>query len=350
MADAAASPQGRRVRRLEPEAQRDGTGLGRKGRLRLGARPIVRRGPPDEPCLGDRYGRLPPRAGVPDVRDSDSRGRRALSRGPPGADQRAVVTVQPGGCEKSIRVDPTGPHPRGDPHAGHEEPDDRPPVHQVHELQQRRRPGRGNHHVLGRARPIARDPRGPLGVPAQRHRLPRAQVHLEPLDIRRDPRSCARRQVGPRDGGAHHRRHRHRRPVLLLPLCRSARRTVPRPVDRPAAHPHRRTVIRRWAVEQLCHALDCDRGGRTANHRRNDGPRVGERWVRDKARVRCLCHHATCRRPLPVRLSPRRDRCHAAAIARHWGRRRGNRDGRGLLRHARPRRQARTGARLHADA
>ncbi len=31
------------------------------------------------------------------------------------------------------------------------EPDDRVPVHEVHELQQRRRPGRGDHHVLGRA-------------------------------------------------------------------------------------------------------------------------------------------------------------------------------------------------------
>ena len=50
------------------------------------------------------------------------------------------------------------------------EPHDRAALPEVHELQQRRRPGRGGDHVLRRAGPRAGCPRGSLGVPARRAR------------------------------------------------------------------------------------------------------------------------------------------------------------------------------------
>ena len=71
------------------------------------------------------------------------------------------------------RVDPGGLHARGDPHPAARQPDDRLPVHEADELEQRRGAGRGRDPLLRRAgRGARRAPRS-LGVPAQRHRRPR---------------------------------------------------------------------------------------------------------------------------------------------------------------------------------
>ena len=64
--------------------------------------------------------------------------------------------------------------------------------------------------------------------------------------------------------GLDDRRHRHRRPVLVLPVGRAARRAEPRAGPRAPADAHRRAAVRRRTVEQLRHARDRHDDGRPA--------------------------------------------------------------------------------------
>ncbi len=109
------------------------------------------------------------------------------------------------------------------------EPHGRAPVHEVHELQQRRRHGRGADHVLGRSRRQARCRRRSLGVPAQRHRLPRARVRVAPRHVRPHAGDRDRWPAGARPRRCRDRRRGADRPVLVLPVRRAARRDVARP-------------------------------------------------------------------------------------------------------------------------
>ena len=153
---------------------------------------------------------------------------------------------QPGG------VDPRRQVGRGDPHHVGQQPHHRRcPYRKYMNSNNDVDMGAAIIIVLGRGGRAPRRRRGPLGVPALRHRLPRAPVRLQPRHVRPHAGHRARRQAGARAGRRRHRRHRHRRPLLVLPVGRAARRPVARPVDRPPADPHRRAAVRRRAVEQL---------------------------------------------------------------------------------------------------
>ncbi len=129
------------------------------------------------------------------------------------------------------------------------------------------------------------------------------------VELRRPPRARA--------GRHRHRRRRHRRPLLLLPRRRAARRAVARAVDRPPADPDGRAGVRRRAVEQLRDARH--------RHRRRRPPRaagrawagVGQRWLRDQARLRRLRHRAAGRRASATTIRrPRSTPCRAASWRR----------------------------------
>ena len=103
-------------------------------------------------------------ADLPDVRDRDPR---RVPAAPPSehlrAHQRAVVAVQRGRRRQPVRL--VRDERRRPRRSARRRPTNRMvglPYTEVHELEQRRRHGRGAHHVLGRARPQA------LGVPADR--------------------------------------------------------------------------------------------------------------------------------------------------------------------------------------
>ena len=91
----------------------------------------------------------------------------------------------------------------------------------------------------------SRDRRGPLGLPARRHRLPRAPLRLQPRHVHPHAGGRDRRAPGARARRPRHRRRRAGRPVLVLPVGRPARRPIARArssTDGPPAHPHRRAV------------------------------------------------------------------------------------------------------------
>ena len=112
------------------------------------------------------------------------------------------------------------------------QPDDRAAVPETDELEQPGRHGRRADHVLGRSRPPPRCRRGSVGVRPRRHRLPRAQLHLAPRDVRPDAGHRDRWPPGARARRDRHRRRLDHRPLLVLPGRRAARGAVAR--HRPA--------------------------------------------------------------------------------------------------------------------
>src|SRR3954452_7389450 len=178
-----------------------------------------------------------------------------------------------------------------------------------------------------------------MGVHPLRHGLPRAHLRQQPLDVCGHAGDRARRPAGARAGGDDDRRHRHRRPLQLLPFRCAARRQITGAAPRPPADADRWAVVRRWSVEQLRHARHRFGDGRPAPRRWQHRSGVGERWVRDQALLRRLQHRATARR-LQARLPTRRDRCPASTRARRRRGRRRTGDDRGVHGDARPRRGA----------
>ena len=220
-----------------------------------------------------------------------------------------------------------------------DQPDDRLPVHEAHELEQPGRAGRRPRHVLGRDRPIdGRGPR-PLGLPAVGHRRPRPLVPLQPHRPALVAGDAHRRRAGARRWPAS-------RPTSSTtststraspPPCRSARPSSGLDLERPltvtggmsfAGGPWNNypmhaiaTMADRLRDEPGTTGLVSGNGGYTTKH--------------------AFGVYATT--PPAARLPPRgpagRGRRHAAT---RGGRRlRRARAGRDLHRHARPRRRAR---------
>ena len=136
-------------------------------------------------------GDLHARPGVPDVRD-----RRPCRCGrqpstSTRSHQRALVAVQRGRRRQPATPGSARPKTAEEIRTRHgEQPDDRLAVPEVHELEQRRRHGRGDHHVLGRAQADA------LGVPEDRWVFPHsgADCHEHPFVSQPLTRSPARRR------------------------------------------------------------------------------------------------------------------------------------------------------------
>ena len=84
---------------------------------------------------------------------------------------------------------------------------------------------------------IAGDPPRTLGVSARRNGLPRARLRVQPLVVVGDTGDPRRRTPSPGVGRRGDRRHRHRRPVLVLPVGRPPRRRVTRPRRHVASSP-----------------------------------------------------------------------------------------------------------------
>ena len=114
-------------------------------------------------------------------------------------------------ADEPTRVDPGGQDRRGDHHRHRIEPDDRLPVPEADELEQRRRHGCGAHHVLGRSGRATRDRGRALGVSPRRYRRSRAPVRVAPRHVRHDAGRRARRTDG---AGA--------RPAWTSTTCRSS--------------------------------------------------------------------------------------------------------------------------------
>ena len=132
--------------------------------------------------------------------------------------------------------------------------------------------------------------RGALGLPACRCRHPRPLLRVEPGRLRVQPGGAHRRPARDGAGRRRDRRRRHRRPVLVLPGRGAGRCGRARPRARPPAHAHRRAVVRRRAVEQLCDARHRrDRAGPAPAARRH-GPRVGQRRLSHEARAGRVRH------------------------------------------------------------
>ena len=253
----------------------------------------------------------PAGAGLPDVRDRDPGRRRA---GRPTTTSSVISEMwsrfshvaagNPNAWSREARS--AGRHP----HAVADEPHGRAPVHEVHELQQRRRHGGGAHHVLGRARPAG------SASAADRWVFPHSgtDCHEHAFVSHRDTfartpaieiggrRALALAGVGIDDIALD-------RPVLVLPVRRAARRGVARSRSvrrRPAADTHRRAGVRRRAVEQLRDARHRHDDGRAPRPARRTRPGVGERRLRDEALVRRVL--ARRRRPTASGTSRRRPR------------------------------------------
>ena len=250
---------------------------------------------------------------------------------------RAVGRVQRGGRRQPARLDPGGVHRRGDPHAVARQPDDRLPVHEAAELQQRGRAGRRGDPVLGRAGRSARRAARPLGVPAQRHRRPRPLLRVRA----RRPRTLAR--------------HARRRARVASSWPASASTTSPTSTSTRASR-------RRWRSPPTSSASALDRpltvtgglsfaGGPWNNYvthsiatmadrlRDEPGiarPRQRQRRVHHQARLRRVRHRAAGH-PVPARRRAGRGRRAAQARALRGPRRRGRH--RDVDRDARPRRQ-----------
>ena len=114
-----------------------------------------------------------------------------------------------------------------------------------------------------RAHPGARR-RGPrrsgcpviAGCSPTRHRCPRSLLRERARRPRPLPRHAHRRSGLSRPGRRRRRRPRPHRPLLLLPVGRGDLGLRVRDRSRPAAHRHRRPVVCRGTVEQLCDPLD----------------------------------------------------------------------------------------------
>ena len=171
-------------------------GAARRRRAARGARP--RRA--DEPSGRAGPWHLHAGAGVPDVRERAAGRRRPIGRGP-------HASTSPGCGRGSARSPPPtrtpGSSTRSPPteiaHADRRQPDDRVPVHEAHELQQRGRAVGGGHHVLGRAGPrrsacrrTAGCSRGPAATPTTpRSCRNRRDLHSSPAI--RAGRACGAR-------------------------------------------------------------------------------------------------------------------------------------------------------------
>ena len=162
-----------------------------------------RRRPRHEPAGRDRTRHLHAGAGVSDVRDGAAGRGGPDRRGAPRPSRRAVVRPQPRRRPAtSTRGSAMPSRPRRSPRSP---PTNRMiglPVSEVHELEQRRRHGRGDHHVLGRGRTTAGHRRGSLGVPALGRRLPRAHVRVPPRHVRPHAGDRARRRGAPSNSPA----------------------------------------------------------------------------------------------------------------------------------------------------
>ena len=222
--------------------------------------------------------------------------------------RRPVVPLLRGGGEEPARLDPGGDDAGGDRHPLPDEPHGGHAVHEGHELQQRgravgRRAGvqRRGGRAPGRRRETAGCSRWPAPTPTSTPTSPTATPSTP------SPAVGIAGRAALAEAGPHHRRHRPRRPLLVLPGggaggCRRAR---PRP--RPPAHPDRRTELCRRSVEQLRDALDRGDGRGPARRPGNHRPGLGQRRLPHQARLRDLLHRAA-RRRLPTRPPPGRDR------------------------------------------
>ena len=184
---------------------------------------------------------------------------------------------------------------------------------------------------------VARRARGPVGVRALRHRLPRAPVRQQPLVVRRDAGDRARRPPRARAGRRRHRRRRGSSTCTPAsrPPCSSARRASGSSLDRQltrtgglpfAGGPWNNYVMHAIAtvVDDLRerpgeHGLVWANGGYTTKH-------AFGVYSTDAAGGR-----------VPPRLPAGRDRRAAAARAGRAGRRRRAGDDRGVHGDALPR-------------
>ena len=225
-----------------------------------------RRRPRHDPPGRGRARRPPAGAGLPDVRDGDPGRRRARARRAPRHISELWSRFSEVAATTRSRLDrATRQPPRRSARSPPTNRLDRLAVPQVHELQQRRRHGRGDRSCARRERAAALGVAArPLGVPPRRHRLPRAPLRLQPRDVRRHAGHRARRPAGARAGrlGIDD--------VALVDLYScfpsavqlGARSRSGSTLDR-SAHPHRRAGVRRRAVEQLRDARH-RHGGRTS--------------------------------------------------------------------------------------
>ena len=197
-------------------------------------------------------------------------------------------------------------------------------------------------HVLGGAGAIARHRRGPVGVPACRHRLPRAPLRLAPRHASADtPADRARRPRRARPGRASASttsRSSTSTPASRL-RCSSARRHSGSAST--ASSPGQAACLRRRPVEQLRDARHRHRHGRPARAARRAGLVWANGGYVTKHSFGVYAHRAARRRVPPRRI--RRTRSTPSRARRLADRRRG-RTGRrrGLHGHARARRRARS--------
>ena len=226
------------------------------------------------------------RAGLPDVRDRGPRARRA----------RTSTTTWSRSSELWARFSAVA---AGNPYAWISRPASAEeirtpaptnrmigfPYPKLHELEQRRRAGCGRaDHVLGRAGPSARRaPRigGCSSTPAPTATSTSSSPTAGDLPPAGHP---SRRAATVLELAGHgRRRHRGRRPLLVLPVGGAARRRRSSASASTGSSPHRRPVVRRRAVEQLRHARDRHGDGRPARPPGGDRPGVGQRRLHHQA-------------------------------------------------------------------
>ena len=236
-------------------------------------------------------------AGLPDVRDGDPRRRRARR---PTSTSCAISELWSRFSEVAadnpnawIRDAKTAEEIRT-PSA--EQPDGRAARTEVHELEQRRRHGRGGHHVLGRGGRAPRRRRGPLGVPALRHRLPRAPVRQPTAGRsprrRRSSSAASRRSSSPASASTTSASSTCTR--ASRPPCSSARRAsgcrLDRQLTRTGGLPFAGGPWNNYVMHAIATVVQ-----RPARAARREGPGVGQRRLRHQARLRRLRHRAAGR-------------------------------------------------------
>ena len=202
----------------------------------------------------DAARRDPPGARLPPVRERAACGQRLDAAGAPRPHRRPVVPLQRGRGRQPARVDPHRPHARGDRHARARQPHGVVPLPQALHGQHASRPGRRLHRVLGGGGPRRRCSGGALGLPPRRSGRQRPLVHLRAARAAPLPRHPARRCRRPAAGRAGHRRHRLRRPLLVLPRRGAdggARARPRRRRPRSSLDTDRRAHVRRRARQQL---------------------------------------------------------------------------------------------------